>query len=243
MAFVHDSVGTVAELRRLFAGMDGRDEAVAVHAMHEAATILRQHDLSFRKIVEHIEEWEPHLLLPSTVGMAIKKMDSTTLSEAESVFAVARSLMKSCGLTFERIFDASMQEPAEAGEIEPLRGTDQDAADEKMEQLNAERPVKIFLVAAALLFCLWLVEKIPGQTAQPPDSVVSDSAPPPSVPQEYSDSVPLPRPRPPDRHHMPRRAQADYGDYGDYRVSRLHDSPRRQQLECWRDRSIRGPCF
>src|SRR6516225_5803194 len=104
MAFVHDNADTAAELRHLFAGLDAADELEAVCAMNEAATFLRQHDLSFRQIVQHVEA--RGILLPTKVGTAIQLMDSTTLSEAESALAGARRLMRGCGLTFERIIAA-----------------------------------------------------------------------------------------------------------------------------------------
>ncbi len=40
------------ELRELFAGMDDADEAAAREAMAEAAELLREHDFSFRHIVQ-----------------------------------------------------------------------------------------------------------------------------------------------------------------------------------------------
>src|SRR5215468_8737951 len=106
-------------LRDLFSGMDAGDEAGAVCAMNEAAIFLRQHDLSFRQIVQQIEA--RGLPLPSKIGAAIQLMDSTTLSEAESALAGARRLMRSCGLTFARVIGALDQEPAEADEIEQLK--------------------------------------------------------------------------------------------------------------------------
>jgi hypothetical protein len=60
-------------------------------------------------------------LLPSKVGAAIQLMDSTTLSEAESALAGARRLMKSCGLTFAGILGALDHHPVEADEVERLR--------------------------------------------------------------------------------------------------------------------------
>ena len=106
-------------LRELFAGMDAGDEDDAVSAMGEVATFLREHDLCFRRIVQEIEARE--LLLPSKLGAALQLMDSTTLSEAESALAGARRLMRSCGLTFARVIGALDQEPAEADEIEQLK--------------------------------------------------------------------------------------------------------------------------
>ena len=106
-------------LRELFSGMDAGEESDAASAMNEAAIFLRQHHLSFRHIVREIDA--RGLLLPSKVGAAIQLMDSTTLSEAESALAGARRLMKSCGLTFACIIGALDHEPAEADEVERLR--------------------------------------------------------------------------------------------------------------------------
>ena len=117
MALVDDDEAVA--LRELFAGMDAGEESDAASAMNEAAIFLRQHRLSFRQIVQEIDA--RGLLLPSKVGAAIQLMDSTTLSEAESALAGARRLMKSCGLTFACIMGALDHEPAEADEIERLR--------------------------------------------------------------------------------------------------------------------------
>jgi len=117
MAFVDDDEAIA--LRELFAGMDAGDEAEAASAMSEAAEFLKEHRLSFRQIVQEIDA--RGLLLPSKVGAAIQLMDSTTLSEAESALAGARRLMKSCGLSFARIIGALDQEPTEVDEVERLR--------------------------------------------------------------------------------------------------------------------------
>ncbi len=117
MALVDDD--EAGALRELFAGMDAGEESDAASAMNEAAIFLRQHHLSFRHIVREIDA--RGLLLPSKVGAAIQLMDSTTLSEAESALAGARRLMKSCGFTFACIIDALDHEPAEADEVERLR--------------------------------------------------------------------------------------------------------------------------
>jgi hypothetical protein len=117
MALIDDDEAIT--LRGLFAGMDAADEAGAVSAMNKTAMFLRRHDLSFRQIVQEIDAHG--LLLPSKVGAAIQLMDSTTLSEAESALAGARRLMRSCGLTFGRVIGALDREPADAEEIEQLK--------------------------------------------------------------------------------------------------------------------------
>jgi hypothetical protein len=117
MALVDDDEAIA--LRALFAGMDAGEEPDAASAMNEAAKFLRRRHLSFRRIVQEIDA--RGLLLPSKVGAAIQLMDSTTLSEAESALAGARRLMKSCGLTFAGIIGALDHHPVEADEVERLR--------------------------------------------------------------------------------------------------------------------------
>ena len=149
MAPADDHTRAAAELRRLFIGMDAGDEASAVRAMYEAAALLCRHGLSFRQMVQQIEE--RGLLLPPKVGAAIQLMDSTTLAEATSAFAGARRLMKGCGLTFEHIITALEHGPTETGEIEQIQRAHQaaveahqvamearQAAVEKAERLEAE---------------------------------------------------------------------------------------------------------
>ena len=174
-----------AEIRRLFAGLDVAEEASAVLAMQEVAALLRQPGLSFRQVVQQIEA--RGLLLPTKIGTAIQLMDSETLLEAESALGAARRLMKSCGLTFERIIAAFEHGSANSDEIEQLRRTNQAAVDEiqqlraaqkiafiEIEQLRrahlaavaqaqkmrAELRVNSFLVAAAVLVILWLASTI-----------------------------------------------------------------------------------
>ena len=111
--------GEAIALRSLFAGMDAGDEADAICAMNETAIFLRHHELSFRQIVQQIEA--RGMLLPSKVATAIQLMDSTTLAEAESALAGARRLMRSCGLTFACIVGAFQREPTGADEFEQLK--------------------------------------------------------------------------------------------------------------------------
>jgi hypothetical protein len=107
------------ELRELFAGMDDADEAEARAAMAEAADLLRDHDYSFRHILQEIDA--RGLLLPTKVGAAMRLMDSTTMSEAQSAFGGARRLMKTCGLTFASIIAALDREPIRAEDILELK--------------------------------------------------------------------------------------------------------------------------
>lgn len=216
-----------AELRHLFAGMDAGDEAGTVCAMNEAAAFLRRHDLSFRQIVQQIEARE--LLLPSKVGAAIQLMDSATLSEAESALAGARRLMRGCGLTFERIIAVLDHEPAEAGEIEELRRAYQlevAKARELATELQILRakavksgfhllstPFKDFVLVATLLLGLWLAVSIVATITGPFRSANATATPPGSATVVRRDDVDPVRRPPP------------------------------SFSNCWRDRSVRGPCF
>ena len=228
MALVDDSAYVAAELRQLFAEMDAGDEAGTVRAMNEAAKFLRQHDLSFRQVVQQIEA--RGLLLPSKVGAAIQLMDSTTLSEAESALTGARRLMRGCGLTFEHIIAALEHEPAEADEIEKLRRAFQFEV-EKSRKMAAElrifreqapasgfdfisMPIKNFVLVVTLLFGLWLAA-----------SVVTTIT------------------------GLFRSTNATATKYSPATVAQRHDDepilalPPPAVSNCWRVRSIRGPCF
>ena len=223
MAFVSGDE-TIA-LRDLFAGMDAGDEPSAVCAMNEAARFLRQHDLSFRQVVQQIEV--RGLLLPSKVGAAIQLMDSTTLSEAESALAGARRLMRSCGLTFAGIIGALEHEPADADEFEQLKYAYQIEM-ERSREMAAElqilrastamsefhpvrTPFKNFVLVATVSFGLWLAASIV--------STITDLF------ASTNTTVAL---------RGPARAQRD-----DVKPS----SAARPISICWRDRSIHGSCF
>jgi hypothetical protein len=106
------------ELRDLFAAMDGAEETAARDAMAEAAVLLSEHELSFRHIVQEIDD--RGLLLPTKVAAAIKLMDSTTMSEAASAFSGARRLMRACGLTFSGIIQALDREPVNTEDVQRL---------------------------------------------------------------------------------------------------------------------------
>jgi hypothetical protein len=224
MALIDDD--DAIALRELFAGMDAGEEKDAASAMNEAATLLRQHRLSFRHIVQEIDA--RGLLLPSKVGAAIQLMDSTTLSEAESALAGARRLMKSCGLTFACIIGALDHEPAEAGEVERLRlayqieveRSREMAAELQFLRANAEgvSPPAVgmsfrgFVVVATLLFGVFLAASI--------GSTVMD---------------------------LFRSANATGTRAGAAVARRENVEPRpsttRSNPICWRNLSIRGPCF
>jgi len=223
MALIDDDEATA--LRELFAGMDAGEEADAVSAMTEAAALLRQHDLSFRHIVQEIEA--RGLLLPSKVAAAIQLMDSTTLSEAESALAGARRLMKSCGLTFACILGALDQEPGNADETEQLRlayqieleRSREMAAELQFLRANAVgssfhpvgTPFKNMVVVATLLFGVFLAASVA--------STIAD---------------------------LFRSANAT-GTLRSTAIARRENIDRlsasRPDAICWRNRSIHGPCF
>jgi hypothetical protein len=213
-------------LRELFAGMDAGEESDAASAMNEAAIFLRQHRLSFRHIVQEIDA--RGLLLPSKVGAAIQLMDSTTLSEAESALAGARRLMKSCGLTFACIIDALDREPAEADEVERLR---------LAYQIEVERSREM---AAELQF----LRANAGES-----SVPSVGAPFKSfvVVATLLFGVFLATSIGSTIMDLFRSANATGTRAGAAVARRENVEPRlstsRPNPICWRDRSVRGPCF
>jgi hypothetical protein len=226
MALVDDS--EVATLRKLFAGMDVGDEAGAISAMTETTIFMRQHDLSFRQIVQEIEQYG--LLLPSKIGVAIQLMDSTTLSEAEGALAGARRLMRGCGLTFERIIEALEHEPTqehECDQCEQLRRAyrfEVERSREMAAELQILRaggampafyptrtPVKNFVLVSTLLCGLLLAMSIM--------STITDLFRP-------ANATATPR--------APAVVQRD----------NVNPPPaQRPAAICWRDRSIHGACF
>jgi hypothetical protein len=213
-------------LRELFAGMDAGEESDAASAMNEAAIFLRQHRLSFRHIVQEIDA--RGLLLPSKVGAAIQLMDSTTLSEAESALAGARRLMKSCGLTFACIIDALDREPAEADEVERLR---------LAYQIEVERSREM---AAELQF----LRANAGESSVPSVGAPFKSF---GVVATLLFGVFLATSIGSTIMDLFRSANATGTRAGAAVARRENVEPRlstsRPNPICWRDRSVRGPCF
>jgi hypothetical protein len=226
-------------LRELFAGMDDADTEEAATAMTEAARLLRQHDYSFRDIVQEIDR--RGLLLPTKVGAAIRLMDSTTLSEAASAFTGARRLMKNCGLTFVGIIGALDREPARTEDVRELklaykieveRSRELEAELEKLRASVAAAaavatvpaseatppagaPFRNFVMVATLLLGVVLAASIASTFA---DLFRSANA---TSPPAALATAPVPG----------QRETAD----------RL--SPPRTGWSCWRNRGIQGPCF
>src|SRR5215470_8418174 len=217
--------GEATALQSLFAGMDAADEADAVCALNETAVFLRSHDLSFRQIVQQIEA--RGLLLPSKVGTAIQLMDSTTLSEAESALAGARRLMRGCGLTFECIIGALHREPADADEFEQLKCAYQMEV-ERSREMAAELQ---FLRARADNLGFPLVRS-PFKNFMMMATLLSGLLLAASIVSTIMDLF--------------RPASATATMRGPTMVRQADANPLpapRPISTCWRDRSIRGPCF
>lgn len=229
-------------LRELFASMDDADAEEAATALTKAARLLRQHDYSFRDIVQEIDT--RGLLLPTKVGAAIRLMDSTTLSEAASAFTGARRLMKNCGLTFAGIIGALDREPVRTEDIQELKLAYKIEV-ERSRELAAELEKLRASVAAASAVATGPASEAPPPTGSPfrnfvmvatlllgcilAASIVSTfadlfrSANATSPPSALATAGPVPA-----------AVQRDTAD-------RL--SPPRAGWSCWRNRGIQGPCF
>jgi hypothetical protein len=235
------------ELRELFAGMDDADEAEAREAMAGALQMLRDHDYSFRHIVQEIDA--RGLLLPAKIGAAMRLMDSTTARESQSAFFGARRLMKSCGLTFAGIMAALDRAPVTAEDVQELKIAYKIEV-ERCRELEAElqklragaaavaaaaaaavgpapasgaapdtassAPARNFAVVAALVLGAVLAASIVSTFAdlfRPPSANATATAPGAAVPAA-----------------APAVVQRDL-------------SPPPAGWNCWRNRSIQGPCF
>jgi hypothetical protein len=152
------------ELRELFAAMDGADDADARAAMVGAAGLLRDHDYSFRHIVQEIDA--RGLLLPTKVGAAIRLMDSTMMSEAASAFSGARRLMKNCGLTFAGIIGALDREPLRTEDLQQLMLAYKREA-QRSRELEAELQ-KLRANAAAVAAAMAATAGPPGPAGEAP---------------------------------------------------------------------------
>jgi hypothetical protein len=237
------------ELRELFAEMDDSDEAIARASMHDASQMLRDHDYSFRHVVQEIDS--RGLLLPAKVGAAMRLMDSTTRPEAENAFAGARRLMKTCGLTFAGIMRALDREPVRVEDIQELKVAYKIEV-ERSRELEAELQ-KLRANAA--------VAAAAATAAAGPLPAAKEEAPPPpagspfgkvmvvatlllgvilaaSIVSTFADLR-----RPP---HAPPAASAPLPTAAPATVTR--DSadrlaPPHTNWNCWRNRGIQGPCF
>ncbi len=237
------------ELRELFAGMDDADEAEAREAMADAMELLRDHDYSFRHIVQEADA--RCLLLPTKVGAAMRLMDSTTLPEAQSAFSGARRLMKTCGLTFTGIIRALDREPVRAEDIQELklaykleveRSREMEAELQKLRAnaaavaaaaaaaagpavagetpAAAASPFRNIVVVATLLLGVVLAASIVSTFSD-----VSRSANATATASASGSAVPM---------AAPVAVQRDSAD---------SLSPPRAGWNCWRNRGIQGPCF
>jgi hypothetical protein len=237
------------ELRELFAGMDDADEAAAREAMAEAGELLREHDFSFRHIVQEADA--RGLLLPTKVGAAMRLMDSPALPEAASAFYGARRLMKNCGLTFAGIIGALDRQPVGTEEIKELklaykieveRSRELEAELQKLRASAAAvaaaaaaaagpapatgtpqpaaSPFRNFAMVATLLLGVVLAASIVStltDTYRSANATAPASMSSASIPTAASAIMP--------------RDSAD------------QLSPPRAGWNCWRNRSIQGPCF
>jgi hypothetical protein len=237
------------ELRELFAGMDDADEAEAREAMADAMELLRDHDYSFRHIVQEADS--RGLLLPTKVGAAMRLMDSTTLPEAQSAFSGARRLMRTCGLTFAGIIRALDREPVRAEDIQELklaykleveRSREMEAELQKLRAnaaavaaaaaaaagpavagetlAAAASPFRNIVVVATLLLGVVLAASIVSTFSD-----LSRSANATATASGSGSAVPM---------AAPVAVQRDSAD---------SLSPPRAGWNCWRNRGIQGPCF
>jgi hypothetical protein len=238
------------ELRELFAGMDDADEAEAREAMADAVELLRDHDYSFRHIVQEADA--RGLLLPTKVGAAMRLMDSTTLPEAQSAFAGARRLMRTCGLTFAGVIRALDREPVRVEDIQELklayrleleRSREMEA---ELQKLRANAAA-VAAAAAAAAGPATASETLPAAAASPFRNIVvvatlllgvvlaasivstfsdlSRSANATATAAASGSAAPT---------AAPVAVQRDSAD---------GLSPPRAGWNCWRNRSIQGPCF
>jgi hypothetical protein len=241
--------GWVGELNRLFNGMDVADDAAAVVAMQGAAALLREHDLSFRQLVQRMEA--QHLLMPLKIATAIQIMDSDLLSESESALLGARRMMRSCGLTFGQIVTALHVQRADADEVIRLRQAFAletqrvQALQVEVERLQLERssskrdytrvPAGMIALSSFAFCCIGLAAFAVWTFAQALEPGKADargitaSAVGPAGPglSMVHPAAPFTVPVP----SVVVKAQPS------------QNSPREKQRQCWRDRSIEGQCF
>ncbi len=127
--------------------------------------------------------------------------------------------------------------------------SERDAALRNAAKLRAdlEQTQKITVIAWLILILLisiialwfWLSPKEPSA---PPVSPPPQSEQPPATPPPKAPEIPKPPPRPnvPSRRCMRGCGPPDYWEYPSWQ---FHSGPRYRHFECWRDRSVQGPCF
>ena len=124
-----------------------------------------------------------------------------------------------------------------------------------------EVAVMVFVALAAVLLVAWLAISLLDWTrGLPPPICLVVICPAHAEPQPQTTprpqpelQQPQPRPKPQPPRHSPQtrprvldRVVVDEcppPGYWGYYSRRLRDSPRHWPIECWRDYSIRGPCF
>jgi hypothetical protein len=154
------------------------------------------------------------------------------------------------GKDVDSIIDSERKRQSAEADLRRMT-TERDAAIQSAANLRAElenvykkggMALVILLVVVSIIGLLfWLSSKEPG-TASP--SPPPQSGQPPSAPRPETKPAETPT-QPPARNAPSRHCMRGCGpsDYWEYRSSRFHSGPRYRHFECWRDRSIQGPCF
>jgi hypothetical protein len=124
------------------------------------------------------------------------------------------------------------------------KGTPRSAERDAPQARHLEFGLIVFLASAAMLFFMWLAIRGPAllerlsswrpicflvscETRAQPRREAHAEPEPKSQPQPQPPAQPQAQPRPQWAHYS----------------TRLREPQRRSPIECWRDRSIRGPCF
>jgi hypothetical protein len=148
------------------------------------------------------------------------------------------------------------------------QGTPRSVEQDESQAGYLEVAVMVFVALAAVLLVVWVAISVldwilgwPSPicfvvTCSPQPQPQPEPQPQPQTqPQLEPQPEPQPQPQPPPQppRHSARtrlrvRDKVIVGEclppgYWGYYSRRLRDPPRRWQIECWRDRSIRGPCF
>jgi hypothetical protein len=108
---------------------------------------------------------------------------------------------------------------------------------EQMQRIAAIT-LLILIIFISIVLWLWLSSRGSGAPSQSQSSSESSKVTPPT------ESKPIPR-SPPQQNPHSRTCKrgCDPPGYWEYDSWRFHNPPRYHESECWRDRSIRGPCF
>jgi len=114
---------------------------------------------------------------------------------------------------------------------------------EEMRRIAAIAIIISVLVISVGIVLLWLNLRDSGPPPPPPPLPRCEQppAPPPPGPTSCPKPGPPPRPRMPSRDHMQRCGAPDC--CWEYPSCGIHNLPKYDGGECWRDRSTQGPCF